>query len=206
MFCCSLSAKEFLERVLGLKDVQVIPCSIDPNRFRPLPKTMQIAMVVRKLPDRASFISGVFFAKYPDARKVPFVVINNEHENKVAEILGRSAILLSLSSRESFGLVSVEAMAAGCLVAGYHGHGSLEYASAENGLWFGADEAEEIADALYRSVKGIEQDAPWVKKMLEDSAKVVKKYNRTATRDVLGAYFARYTTAQGQTQQSKVSS
>lgn|SRR5262249_53807656 len=36
--------------------------------------------------------------------------------------------------QESLGLTPIEGMAAGCLVAGYHGYGGLEYATAQNGL------------------------------------------------------------------------
>lgn len=42
-------------------------------------------------------------------------------------MLGESAIFLSFSDMEGFGLPPVEAMSCGCAVVGYHGGGGREY-------------------------------------------------------------------------------
>ena len=48
-------------------------------------------------------------------------------EREVAHILKESAIFLSFSHAEGFGLPPVEAISCGCLVIGYHGGGGREY-------------------------------------------------------------------------------
>ena len=76
-------------------------------------------------------------------------------EAQVARLLGESEILLSLSQRESLGLVPLEAMSCGCLVAGFHGQGGLEYTSLGNGFWFGSDDELGVAEALGTLVTGL---------------------------------------------------
>jgi hypothetical protein len=191
VFCSSQAAKRCLEDLLGMKNIAVVPYYVDSSKFRPSPvKNLQIAMAIRKLPGQASFITAAFWAKYPDARDVPLAVIDNHPEDQVADILGHSTVLLSLSCRESFGLVPIEAMAAGCLVAGYHGHGGLEYAKQHNGFWFGLDEAEKVVHALYHCVKGIRSDAPWTRAMRRAGEQTANRYNRDATKQALSRYLS----------------
>ena len=42
-----------------------------------------------------------------------------------------ATIFLTFSNQEGFGLPPVEAMACGCLVVGYHGHGGKEFLKPE---------------------------------------------------------------------------
>lgn len=46
---------------------------------------------------------------------------------EVANVMRESMIFLSFSKREGFGLPPLEAMACGCLVVGFHGHGGAEF-------------------------------------------------------------------------------
>jgi glycosyltransferase involved in cell wall biosynthesis len=55
------------------------------------------------------------------------VPIHDMHESEVAAILRESAIFLSFSQREGFGLPPLEAISCGCIVIGYHGGGGEEY-------------------------------------------------------------------------------
>jgi hypothetical protein len=189
VFCSCGPIKRMLESVLGLKDVALIPYDIDRDRFRPRPKTLQIAAIPRKMPRHASMIAFMFKAKYPDTRHVPFVVIENFTEDQLAETLGTSEILLSLSHFEGLGLIPIEAMASGCLVAGYHGHGGLEYARPENGFWFGADEHEAVADALHKLIKGVENGEEWIQEMRDAGQRVADAYNLSATHQALATYY-----------------
>lgn len=190
IFCSCEAIKGLLERVLGLNDVKQIPYDLNRSLFTPRPKTLQIAAIPRKLPQHASLIAFIFKAKYPEMRQVPFVVIDGFNEQKLAETLGESAILLSLSHLEGLGLIPLEAMASGCLVAGYHGHGGLEYATAENGFWFGCDEHEAVADALQRLVAGFQADAPWTHAMKEAGQRTADRYNLPDTSRALADYYA----------------
>jgi hypothetical protein len=53
--------------------------------------------------------------------------IEGRTEAQTAELMRSSALFLSFSEREGFGLPPVEAMAAGCFVVGYSGLGGREY-------------------------------------------------------------------------------
>lgn len=55
------------------------------------------------------------------------VPIEGMAELEVAQTMRRSAIFLSFSSLEGFGLPPAEAMACGCYVIGFHGQGGQEY-------------------------------------------------------------------------------
>ena len=55
------------------------------------------------------------------------VAMDGLNASEVANLLRESAIFLSFSQREGFGLPPLEAMACGCLVVGFHGHGGAEF-------------------------------------------------------------------------------
>lgn len=53
--------------------------------------------------------------------------IDGMSEDKVAELMRESAVFLSFSINEGFGMPPAEAMACGCITIGYHGKGGREY-------------------------------------------------------------------------------
>jgi hypothetical protein len=186
--CHSAIAKGFLERVLHLRDVAVIPCFIDPELFRPQPKVLQIALIPKKLPREAAIIQSLFALKYPDLRP-GWQIVENRSEGETAEIFGRSTIVLSLAFLESFGLVSLEAMASGAIVVGFTGYGGQEYATPENGIWFPPDHMEEVADALARVIRGLDRRDPALARMLEVGAATAARYNKERTRSALREFY-----------------
>ncbi len=183
--CQSTVAKGFLERVLRFRDVAVIPCHIDRALFRPREKRMQIAFIPRKLPREAAAIQRIFQLKYRQFANVNWLPIENRTEREIALIFGESAIVLSLPFLESFGLVPLEAMSAGALVAGFRGYGGQEYATAENGLWFEPDHLEETSDALARLLGDILRKDPEVERMRQAGFATVARYSEEATRNAL---------------------
>jgi hypothetical protein len=187
--CQSAIAKGFLERVLRLTDVAVIPCYIDEKLFFPRAKTMQIALIPRKLPREAAAIQRIFNLKYPQFQSIPWQIIENATERETAEIFGRSTIVLSLPFLESFGLVPLEAMASGAIVAGFHGYGGQEYARPDNGFWFPPDHLEEVADALARIIIGLERRDPDLLKMRDGGLATAARYSKEQTRAALRAFY-----------------
>ena len=187
--CQSAIAKGFVERVLRFDDVMVIPCFVDPALFHPREKTMQIAAIPKKLPREAAAIHSVFRLKYPELRSVPWAIIENRSEREIADIFGRSTIVLSLPFLESFGLVPLEAMAAGAVVVGFHGHGGLEYASAENGVWLSPEYIEETADALAHVIHALNARDPTSLKLLDNGRATAARYSKDAARDALRAFY-----------------
>jgi hypothetical protein len=191
--CQSAIAKGFLERVLRLPDVAIIPCYIDAELFFPRAKAMQIALIPRKLPREAATIQRIFSLKYPQFQSIPWQIIENKTERETAEIFGRSTILLSLPFLESFGLVPLEAMASGALVAGFDGYGGQEYARPENGFWFPPDHVEEVADALARIIVGLERKEPEMLKIRDAGLATAAHYGKEKTRAALGAFYGTLT-------------
>ena len=187
--CQSAIAKGFIERVLHFENVAVIPCFIDTALFHAREKTMQIAAIPKKLPREAAAINAVLRLKYPELASIPWVVIEDRPEREIAEIFGRSTIVLSLPFLESFGLVPLEAMASGAIVVGFHGHGALEYATAENGFWFPSDHIEETADALAQVIRGLQSRDPAVLKMLETGHETAARYSKDAALHALRDFY-----------------
>lgn len=186
--CQSAIAKGFLERVLKLRNVAIIPCVIDPDLFHPRPKTQQIAFIPKKLPREAAVIQSVFALKYPQLRAA-WLAIDNRSESETADIFGRSTIVLSLPFLESFGLVPLEAMASDAIVVGFTGYGGQEYATKENGFWLAPDQMEEVADALAHVVNGLERRDPVFLQMLEAGRATAARYNKERTRAALRDFY-----------------
>ena len=187
--CQSAVAKGFLERVLRLRDVSVIPCYIDPELFHPRDATPAVALIPKKLPREAAVIQSLFALKYPQFKSVPWHVIENKSERETAEIIGRSSVVLSLPFLESFGLVPLEAMASGVIVAGFTGYGGREYATPENGFWFPPDHMEEAADAIAEILTGLQRDDPKILRMREVGFATAARYNKERTRNALREFY-----------------
>jgi len=187
--CQSAVAKGFLERVLHLSDVAVIPCFIDTELFFPRDNAMRIALIPKKLPREAAAIQKIFGLKYPQLGSIPWQIVENISERGTADIFGRSAVVLSLPFLESFGLVPLEAMASGALVTGFHGYGGQEYAMAENGIWFAPDHLEETADALARIITGLEHNDPAISRMRDAGFATVARYGKERTRLALAEFY-----------------
>lgn len=188
--CQSRIAQGFLQRVLHFRDVAVVPCFIDRNLFRPREKRMQIAFIPSKLPREAAAIHRIFHLKFPQlAAAVTWVQIDKRSERETAEIFGNSAIVLSLPFLESFGLVPLEAMACGAVVAGFHGYGGQEYATAENGIWLRPDHLEEAADAIAELIRKLMRGDPEITHMREAGFATIARYSRDSACAALAGFY-----------------
>jgi hypothetical protein len=187
--CQSRIAKNFLERVLHLKDVKTVPCVIDTDLFRPRQKRMQIAFIPRKLPRESAAIHRIFNLKYPALASMPWIQIENRSERETAEIFGHSAIVLSLPFLESFGLVPLEAMACGAIITGFDGYGGREYATPANGIWLPPDHLEEAADALAVLIQKLRRNDPEIAGMRDSGFVTVARYSKENTRVALLEFY-----------------
>jgi Glycosyl transferases group 1 len=183
--CCSNTAKGFLERIFHLRDVAVAPCYIDRELFYPRPKNIQIAYLPHKLPHEAAMIRKMLGLKYPRLATVPWYPIENLKEWETAELLGQTAVYISLPLRESFGLVALEAMASGAIVVGFDGYGGKEYASHENGLWYSLDQIEDTVDALAEALSGVEQGVRKFQEMRYAGLAAAGRYGKGRTKEAL---------------------
>lgn len=144
----SVAIRDYLRDSFGLLDVPLLPCAIDPIFAPAAHKKRQIAYMPRKLPEDAAVIEASFKRRYPHLAAVNWVPIDNVPRAEVARVLGESDVFLSLGYRESFGLPPLEAMASGCLVAGYHAEGGREYITDANGWWADEGDRQTCVDGL----------------------------------------------------------
>lgn len=119
-----------------------------PEYFAPDAKKMQIAFAPRKRQIEALYLKGYFGARVPEHAHVPWVPLINISRRDCATAMNQSAIFAALPHLESLGLTSLEAMAAGCHVVGYTGHGGAEYAMSGNGDWIAEGDHEAFVEKL----------------------------------------------------------
>jgi Glycosyl transferases group 1 len=132
----------------------IVPCMVDPAQFCPAPqKRDTIAFMPRKRTIEAAYIRDMFRYSYPQYRDWKWVEITNVSEAEAARLMGESKVFLSLSRLEGFGLTPLEAMASGCVVAGFTGIGGREYATPDNGFWAGEDDFPACVAALEKAAE-----------------------------------------------------
>jgi glycosyltransferase involved in cell wall biosynthesis len=131
----------------------VIPCAVDQSFFKPAPvKENTLAFMPRKRGIEATYIRDMFRFQFPQYRNWAWQELSTLSESNVAAALGKAKVFLSLSRLEGFGLTPLEAMAAGCVVAGFTGIGGREYATAENGFWADEDDFPTCVTQLGKAV------------------------------------------------------
>jgi hypothetical protein len=131
----------------------IVPCAVDPGQFKPTAlKHDIIAYMPRKRAIEAAYIRDMFRFTYPQHKNWQWQEIANVGESEAAGMMGQARVFLSLSRLEGLGLTPLEAMASGCIVAGFTGIGGREYATPENGFWANEDDFPACIAALAQAV------------------------------------------------------
>jgi hypothetical protein len=156
--CCSHFTREMLHRWGSTTDWHVVrpfvlPVFAQAGQLPGVQRKRQIAFMPRKRPAEAQLLKSMFISMYPQLADVPWVEISNMARPQVAQVLAESLVFASLSHHEGLGLPPLEAMAAGCLVAGFTGQGGAEYATTENGRWVAEGDLEGLVHALAADVQ-----------------------------------------------------
>jgi len=187
---CSHALQNFFRDVYGVADLPLLPCAVDPKLFVPTAhKRRQIALMPRRLPEDAKFIEATFKRRYPHYADIPWVPITGATQSAAAQVLGQSAVFLSLSSRESFGLPPLEAMSCGCLVAGYHGDGGREYMTAENGWWAEQGDWRGCGDGLAAAIAVFDEGGPELESRRRAATETVARYSPDRLEAALTAFW-----------------
>ena len=132
----------------------IIPCSIEPAIFKPAAEKRNIiAYMPRKRAIEATYIRDMFCFTYPHYRDWLWQELSGLNESDVAVAMGKAKVFLSLSRLEGFGLTPLEAMASGCVVAGFTGIGGRDYATNENGFWAAEDDFPACVSQLGHAVQ-----------------------------------------------------
>jgi hypothetical protein len=124
----SEDSSEYMRYAFQNVRVERIHQSIDPKIFYPsdAPAGRRIAFMPRRYTSDIVQVIQLLRARRA-LRDWDLVPIENSSPLQAAEQLRSAAIFLTLSNQEGFGIPPVEAMACGCLVAGFPGHGGREY-------------------------------------------------------------------------------
>ena len=172
-----------LEKQLGYKNMAIVPYAIDPEIYRSLEKSRQIAYMPRKMPLEARFVRGEFKRLFPHFADIPWVIIDKMTEGEVAAIMGESAVFVSFNRLDALGLPPLEAMSSGCILAGFLGGGGAEYATHENGFWCDPEDWHGAAEAAAAALEafGTEVGA----KMIRHGHDAVAHYSVRNMKDAL---------------------
>lgn len=186
---CSRTVADWLRWRFPGRPVDLIPPFVDDTVYRPAPgKRAAIAVAPRKRRQEAPYLADAFRHAYPRHAQLPWVIMDQLPEGKVGEILGRCGVMLSLSRLEGLGLLPLEAMAAGCLVAGFTGYGGREYASPINGFW--ADDLDCVLRALGAAADLCVDGGPVKDAMIAAGHETAARWSRAAMAEALDAFFA----------------
>ncbi len=124
----SIDAERYLRYVFPNAHVTRVPYFIDPEVFHPnaAVRTRQIAVMPRKRRNEFAQLHAILALRgVLDGWHLK--MLDGLSEAEVATALQQSALFISLSKDEGFGLPPAEAIACGCHVIGFHGRGGREF-------------------------------------------------------------------------------
>jgi len=129
----SEDSREYLQWVFPQIPIHRIRYSINPKFYYPQEKKKQICFMPRK---NVEDVKQVLYILRYRKKLAGWAIreIRDMSEARAAEILRESAVFMSFGHPEGFGLPPAEAMAAGCIVIGYHGNGGREFFTSEYGF------------------------------------------------------------------------
>lgn len=188
---CGAAVTHFCRRRFPGMPVSTVPNYIDLARFRcPSEKKLHIAFAPRKRPLEAQVINDLLRAEHAALRDVPWVEIVNRSEEEVAKILSESALFLSLCRFEACPLTPLEALASGCIVAGFTGHGGREYATLANGFWAAEDDCLECEEMLACAARLVLDGGPAYQQMVAAGVATARRYSRERFLKALQAFWS----------------
>ncbi|HEV2531027.1 glycosyltransferase [Phenylobacterium sp.] len=138
-----------LRRLYPQATVEIVPAFADERVFRPAAaKGPGVAASPRKRPLEADVIRNLLGALHSRHAELPWRILKDASERETAQAFGEASLFLSLSRLEGLGMTPLEAMASGCVCAGFTGVAGRDYATADNGFWVGENDCEAATEAL----------------------------------------------------------
>jgi hypothetical protein len=179
----SEAIRGWLNRLYPQAVVEIVPAFADERVFRPAAaKSGDIAASPRKRPLEARVIRNLLGALHPRHAELAWRILNEATERETAQAFGESALFLSLSRLEGLGMTPLEAMASGCVCAGFTGLGGLDYATAENGFWVGENDCEAAVEALAQAADLVAAGGAPLKRQLEAGYETARAWSYAAFR------------------------
>jgi len=171
--------------------IEVAPCFADERRFGPAAKADAVVYSPRKRPLEGRAIRNLLPRLHPAHAAVPWIALEGAHEAEVARVMAGSTLFLSLSRLESVGMTPLEAMASGCLVAGFTGIGGEDYATPENGIWAPEDDCWAAAHALAQAADLARTGGPALAARIEAGRATAAAWSYANFREALEAAWMR---------------
>lgn len=181
-----LTVSEFSRRYLleqaGFHDVAVVAPGVDTTVFRPgTTRRHRIAYMPRKLRALADKLRA------ESTPAVEWIPIDNATEEKTADILRSSSVFLNLGRKEGFGLPPLEAMAAGCVVCGFAGQGTTDFATPRNGFWVREGDVQGCLRAIDEALAAA-ADPARAASVIQAGQETAARFSLTAFEDAMAAY------------------
>lgn len=181
--------KNFYEQIFKIPDIPLIPYSIPHEKFYPEQKKPIISYMPRKRPLESDFIKNLFMITSANNSLFTWKEIDMLNEESTASIMRESAIFLSLSRLEGFGLPPLEAMACGCLVVGFHGWGGLDFANKSNGLWCDEDNLVQCVEKLSLATDLVKTNSKTYSTIISNAVNTASRYTKDNQEEALISYF-----------------
>jgi hypothetical protein len=158
--------------------IEIVPCFADERLFRPgAVREDAIAYAPRKRMREGHMIRAFFRRVHPRHAALPWSELTRAPEREVARTFAASSLYLSLSRFESVGMTTLEAMACGCICAGFTGVGGREYATTANGFWVADDDCEAAADALAQAADLVQTGGPALRRCREAAQDTARQWS-----------------------------
>lgn len=180
-----------LKRLFPKAVIETVRCFVDQRLFRPGEKTFTGAMVPRKRPAEAAAIRLLSQRLHPATAELGWVRLENASEAQVAKAFAAASVHLSLSRMESVGLTTLEALASGCVCAGFTGGGGRQYATPDNGFWVDDDDCLAAADALAQAVSLVRGGGTPLQRYVDAALATAQEWSYAAFRAELADAWSR---------------
>jgi len=148
-------------------------------------KKLGVCYMPRKRPELVHTIRKKVQASRPD---VPWIEIDNLNETGVANLLRSYKMFFAAHHLEGCPLTALEAMACGCVVAGFGGteRFSHPYATNANGYWAAKDDdVESAVQCACRMIDDVQSNPKKTESLLADSSRTVERYSKPQVIDSL---------------------
>lgn len=172
--------------------VEIVRCFADERIFRPGGGKLDVVLhAPRKRPLEAEIIEKLFGKLHPEHAGLQWTAVRKRPEEEVANAMRRAALFLSLSRLESVGMTTLEAMASGCVCAGFLGVGGREYATPDNGFWVPDEDCIAAADALAEAAALVREGGPALQRRLDAGFETARAWSYAVFRGELEAAWMR---------------
>lgn len=199
--CLSEPIRAAMQDWLGINGTVIRP-TIDAGLFVPGQRSAKpsIAFMPRKGGEHVGLTRMLIerhadVAKLPALRDIEWRVLDAMSQKQVAQALASSWIYLSTGNLEGLGLPPLEAMAAGCIVAGYVANGGNDYATPANGFWVGDEDTFALAAATRSILLRILADPadPGLTAMRAAGAETARRYSLKTETAALKSFWSSVT-------------